>query len=181
MAKGTDAGQPSETGDGREEQVKALTSQSVRRDVAQHVLSRNEQLWWFSPCFTWLFTAQGFYTLFAAVREFHHSMISLFLFFFCVTTSPPNTKHSILFFFKKEKKVRNLLLCLQSQALCSGHSSTKNCLLGAFLTSVWGSTLSETWFSFHPDKPWWNSISCSNIHNWSGIWKADSVGLALAK
>lgn len=104
MAKGTDAGQPSEPGDGREEQVKALTSQSVRRGAAQHVLSRNKQLWWSSPCFTWLFSAQGFYTLFAVVREFDHSMIFLFLFFFCVTTSPPNTKHSILFFFKKKKR-----------------------------------------------------------------------------
>lgn len=44
MAKGTDAGQRSEPGDGGEEQVKALTGESVRRDVDQQVLSRNKQL-----------------------------------------------------------------------------------------------------------------------------------------
>lgn len=44
VAKGADAGQPSEPGDGREEQVKALTSQGVKRDAVGQVLSRNKQL-----------------------------------------------------------------------------------------------------------------------------------------
>lgn len=39
---GTEAGQPSEPGGGKEEQEKALRSQSVRRDVAQQVLPRNK-------------------------------------------------------------------------------------------------------------------------------------------